>query len=157
MASGPTWRPPPEPTTSSWFTKVYSNPSLPDLSPGVENESRPPFVSTGEPHPVWMTNQHLSPLVRPADVAVYVSSDTERDLEDLAVHLAVQETETLHAIIVVGPWCPDDSRLRSVHQCLIGCVSNHRRGIFLEAQSVVNVSQGTDFGLAPIHEVGADQ
>lgn len=63
---------------------------------------------------MWIANQHLSPLVRPADVAVYVSSDTQGDLQDLEVHLAVQETETLHAIVVVGPWCRDKSRLRCV-------------------------------------------
>lgn len=110
MASGPTWRQPRN--ISEWFTKVYSNPRLPNLSLGLENQTGPPFVSTGEPHPIWVTNQHLSHVVRPSDVAVYVTSDSSGDLDDLEVHLAVQETETLHAIIVIGPWCTEDSRLK---------------------------------------------
>ncbi len=71
-------------------------------------------MPTGDPHPVWVTNQHESPLVRPADVAVYVASDSVADLDSLFVHLAVQETETLHAVIVLGPLCRDDSKLRWV-------------------------------------------
>ncbi len=61
---------------------------------------------------LWMPNQHDSDTLRPADVTVYVSGQGGEALDALEAHLRVQETETLHAVIVVGPLCSDSSWLR---------------------------------------------
>jgi hypothetical protein len=92
---------------------VYSDATLPNLTEAMEQPDKP-YIPTGARHPVWQSNQHNSPLVRPADVAVYVSSGTRAALDAVEVHLAVQETETLHALIFIGPVCTDNSQSRCV-------------------------------------------
>jgi hypothetical protein len=111
---GPTWQRggADGPVGHTCYTRVYSDPTLPDLTSGMDTQAGPTNAPSPIPQAVWEANQHQSSLVRPADVAVYVVGDSRAGLKELKAHLVVQETETLHAILVVGPLCRDDSKPR---------------------------------------------
>jgi hypothetical protein len=88
-----------EPYDAARRTRLFSVASVPDVS-----------------RVAWVANQHDSEVLRPADVSLYVlADDVEARGSDLArfeQHLAVQASETLHAVIVVGPVCHAHSPLR---------------------------------------------
>ncbi len=63
--------------------------------------------------PVCCELQHDSDELRPADVSVYVLDvASEAQLGEFERHLAVQATETLHALFVYGQVCEDTSTVR---------------------------------------------
>jgi hypothetical protein len=61
----------------------------------------------------WETKQHSSPILRPADVAVYVVSPHSA-LAEFSKHFSAQESETLHSLILFGDVCDKSSALRCV-------------------------------------------
>lgn len=78
-------------------TRVWSSPSFPNLSKLA-----------------WVSNQHSSPILRPADVAIYVVSP-HSSASDFSKHVSIQESETLHSFILFGDVCDKSSQLRCVH------------------------------------------
>lgn len=74
-------------------TRVYTVPAVPDLwsEPGL-----------------WQADQHSHPHLRPADVVVYVLEEGGQAKQTVLRHLAVQATETLHAVAIVGGVCDAD-------------------------------------------------
>ncbi len=72
---------------------VYTVPTVPDLwsEPGL-----------------WQADQHSHPHLRPADVVVYVLEEGGQAKQTVLRHLAVQATETLHAVVIVGGVCDAD-------------------------------------------------
>ncbi len=74
-------------------TRTFSAAAVPDVS-----EARP------------VPNQHDSPVLRPADVAVYVVD--AGTVAAAVAHIGAQMVETLHAIVVVGPVCDAGGTLR---------------------------------------------
>jgi hypothetical protein len=70
------------------------------------------FSTQAEPDPATaarVPNQHESPTLRPADVAVYAVGPAG-DLDAALAHLAVQAAETLHAVLFIGPVCGGEAR-----------------------------------------------
>lgn len=97
---------------SDTFTRVFNAAGpLPDLT-GAGEPSRAAMEAG---HPVWRFNQHESPVLRPADVAIYVgASNGAHDAAGdsaLVVHMGSQAPETLHAIVVLGDVCSEGALL----------------------------------------------
>jgi hypothetical protein len=114
---GPAWKR--DPHAPSSLTRVFSTDTVPD-----------PRTAGA----YWQANQHDSPVLRPADVAVYVAST--RTARAALQHLAFQANETLHAVMVLGPVCPQGdvpSAMRCV--CELGFYCEHTHTVQSSLQS----------------------
>jgi hypothetical protein len=84
-------------------SRLFHSPVVPDVGAGV----------------TAMHKQHDSAELRPADVAVYMAADVEGAsgsdsdaLRRFSEHVTAQADETLHAVIVYGDVCAEQSAVR---------------------------------------------
>ncbi len=106
-----------------WF-RLYAPPHA--RATRLHTQTTVPAVHAVE----WQANQHDSELVRPADVAVYVSSSVagaQAFAESLRAHLAVQGSEVLHAVVLFGYVC---NMYVTVHPSMAG-----RAWVFVDSRA----------------------